>query len=130
MSNLMTMAGSSLKGKKTLWEKEKLLIMSNFSFSHSVFKRPVLQTRKNLGLFGKVLRHLTFMRLKAKFSIIWTVNHDQTVKMCSLISIHGAPKCSNDSFTKCPCYRRLLLHALFHRGFIHYQTTKFKTGPN
>ena len=22
---------------KTLWEKEKLLIMSNFSFSHSVF---------------------------------------------------------------------------------------------
>ena len=26
--------------------------MSNFSFSHSVFKRLVLQTRKNQGLFG------------------------------------------------------------------------------
>ena len=37
----------------TLWEKEKLLIMSNFSFSHSVFKRLVLQTGKNLGLLGK-----------------------------------------------------------------------------
>ena len=24
---------------KTLWEKEKLLVMSNFSFSHSVFLR-------------------------------------------------------------------------------------------
>ena len=32
---------------------EKLLVMSNFSFSHSVFKRLVLQTRKNQGLFGK-----------------------------------------------------------------------------
>ena len=29
--------------------------MSNFSFSHSVFKRLVLQTRKNQGLFGKGL---------------------------------------------------------------------------
>ena len=29
---------------------------SNFSFSHSVFKRLVLQTRKNQGLFGKGLR--------------------------------------------------------------------------
>ena len=28
---------------------------SNFSFSHSVFKRLVLQTRKNQGLFGKGL---------------------------------------------------------------------------
>ena len=27
--------------------------MSNFSFSYSVFKRLVLQTRKNQGLFGK-----------------------------------------------------------------------------
>ena len=33
--------------KKKLWEKEKLLYTRNFSFSHSVFKRYVLQTRKN-----------------------------------------------------------------------------------
>ena len=29
--------------------------MSNFSFSHSVYKRLVQQTRKNKGLFGKGL---------------------------------------------------------------------------
>ena len=29
----------------------------NFSFSNSVFKRLVLQTCKNKGLFGKVLKH-------------------------------------------------------------------------
>ena len=46
---------SSLKGQKTLWEKEKLLVMSNFSFSHHVFKGLVLQTHKNQGLFGKGL---------------------------------------------------------------------------
>ena len=47
------MGKSSPKGLKTLWEKEKLLVMSNFSFSHSVFKRLLLQRRKNQGLFGK-----------------------------------------------------------------------------
>ena len=46
---------SSLNGWKTLWEKEKLLVTSNFSFFHSVFKRLVLQTGKNQGLFGKWL---------------------------------------------------------------------------
>ena len=51
----MRMAESFQKGYKTLWEKEKLLIMSNFSISCSVFKRLVLQTGKNQGLFGKGL---------------------------------------------------------------------------
>ena len=50
------MAESSQKGYKTLWENDKLLVTSNLSFSHSVFKRLLLQTRKNQGLFGKELR--------------------------------------------------------------------------
>ena len=54
--NLMKMAENSPNGLKTLGEKEKLLIMSIFSFSHGVFKRLILQTRKNLGLFGKSLK--------------------------------------------------------------------------
>ena len=41
------------------WEKEKLLVMNNFSFFHIVFKRLVLQTRKNQGLFGKDFMHYT-----------------------------------------------------------------------
>ena len=45
-------------GRKTLWGKEKLMVSSNFSFSHSVFKWRVLHTRKNQGLFGKVLNIL------------------------------------------------------------------------
>ena len=35
--------------EKTLWEKEKLLVTSNFSFSNKVFKRLVRQTRVCLG---------------------------------------------------------------------------------
>ena len=35
--------------------KETLLVTSNFSFSHSVYKRHILQTLKNQGLFGKGL---------------------------------------------------------------------------
>ena len=42
--------------KKTLRKNEKLLVKSYFSFPHSVFKRLVLQTRKNQGSFGKGLR--------------------------------------------------------------------------
>ena len=53
------MAESSLIGYKTMWEKEKLLVTSNFSFSSSVFKRLVQQTRKDKGLFGKGLTPLT-----------------------------------------------------------------------
>ena len=40
---------------KTLWEKEKLLVMSNFSFFHSVFKRLVSQGRQKVSLCGNVL---------------------------------------------------------------------------
>ena len=46
------MGESSLNGEKTLWEKEKLLVKSNSSFSYGVFKRLVVQTRKTQGLFG------------------------------------------------------------------------------
>ena len=48
---------------KTWWEKEKLLIMSNFSFSHNVFKKCVLQTRKSKGLFEKGLHALSSLTL-------------------------------------------------------------------
>ena len=44
---------------------EKLLITSSFFFSHSVFKRLILQTCKNKGLFGKELRR--FLGLICQF---------------------------------------------------------------
>ena len=58
LSNFLKMAESSPNRLKTLWEKEKLLVTSNFSFSLSVLKRLVLQTSKNQGLFRKELMHL------------------------------------------------------------------------
>ena len=53
--NLLKMVETSPNGQKTQWEKEKLLLISNFSFSHSVFKSLLLQTGKNQGFFGKGL---------------------------------------------------------------------------
>ena len=41
--------------------------MSNFSYSHSVFKRLLLQTRKIQGLFGKGLKEIFFERPFSKF---------------------------------------------------------------
>ena len=62
ISSSMKMAEGSPKGQKTLWEREKLLIMSNFSFFNSVFKRLVPQTHKNKGLFGKGLKMYICMK--------------------------------------------------------------------
>ena len=62
------MAESCQNGQKTLWEKEKLLVTSDFSFSNSVFKRLVLQTHKNQGLFGKGLNNYM------KMSFLYTVH--------------------------------------------------------
>ena len=39
-----------------MWEKEKLLVTSNFSFFHSVLKSLIMQTSKNEGLFRKGLK--------------------------------------------------------------------------
>ena len=52
----MKIAESYPKRAENAVEKEKLLVTSNFSFFHSVFKRLVLQTHKYMGLFGKGLR--------------------------------------------------------------------------
>ena len=52
ISDLMKMAESFQTLYKTLLEKEKIAF---FSFSSSVFRRLVMQTRKNQGLFGKGL---------------------------------------------------------------------------
>ena len=63
ISNLMKMVERIPKVQKTLLEKEELLVMSNFSFSHSVLKILLLQTRKNQGLFGKGLKLLRMFAL-------------------------------------------------------------------
>ena len=47
------------KRKKTLWEKEKLLVTSHFSFSSSVFKGFVLQTSKKHGLVWEGVMQVT-----------------------------------------------------------------------
>ena len=41
--------------QKTLWEKEKLLVTSNFSFSHNVFKSCLLLIPQNEHLWSKGL---------------------------------------------------------------------------
>ena len=53
------MKGSYPNSQKTLWEKEKLLVTSNFSFSHSVFKRLVSQGSQKVSLCGIGLILLT-----------------------------------------------------------------------
>ena len=57
-------------GKGKIARYEQLLIMSNISFSPSVFERPILQTRKNQGLFGKGLNgHLAAWNLHIDLKI-------------------------------------------------------------
>ena len=80
----MKMPESSPNGWNTLWEKEKLLIMSNFSFSHSVFKRLVLHTRKNQGLFGKGLTKAIDDTLNLSSVNAFNIDHS---KFCCALNI-------------------------------------------
>ena len=64
------MAEWSLNELNTLCEKEKLLVTSNFSFSHSAFKRLVLQTHENQGLFGKGLNGFILCVIKSRISFL------------------------------------------------------------
>ena len=52
---------------KTLWKKEKMLVMSNF-FSHSVFKRLVSQGRQKVSLCGNGLKE-KIIKIKPTFGI-------------------------------------------------------------
>ena len=45
------------KRVETLWVKKKLLVTSNFSFTHSVFKRLVSQRRQKVSLCGNWLSY-------------------------------------------------------------------------
>ena len=47
---------------KTLWEKEKLLITSNFSFSHNVFKSSLVLMRQNEYLWSNGLTNNKTLR--------------------------------------------------------------------
>ena len=49
-----------LIGEKTLWEKEKLLVTSNFFFSHNVFKSCLLFIRQNEYLWSKGLKRKAY----------------------------------------------------------------------
>ena len=71
------MAESYQNGQKNLWEKEKLLVTSNFSFSHGVFKALVLLTGKNQGLFGKGLKRYILILYH---SIMYFNNQDEDFK--------------------------------------------------
>ena len=46
--------------QKTLWEKEKLLVTSNFSFSHNVFKSCLVLMCQNENLWSKGLTSILF----------------------------------------------------------------------
>ena len=79
ISYVMKMAESSPNGQKTLREKEKLLVTNNFSFFHSVFKRLILQTRKNQGLSGKGLINLVLASCSPDDHVLQVIDFQQTV---------------------------------------------------
>ena len=63
--------------EKTLWEKEKLLVTSNFSFSHSVFEKIISKGHQKLSLCGNGLN--AFQNV-CKIVSIWT-----SVTFCGLV---------------------------------------------
>ena len=72
---------------------EKLVVMGNFAFSHSAFKRFVLQTCKNKGLFGKGLKPIHCFLQLSMFEKI----KDQTTCLLQYKSLTTLQRLSNES---------------------------------
>ena len=77
------MTESSPKGLKTLWEKEKLLVTSNFSFSHSVFKRHV-KTRTCLGM----VNYAIFLRDVQVVGLNMSSTKEIDLRKCDVMFTH------------------------------------------
>ena len=63
------------KELKTLWQREKLLVLSNFSFCHDVFKSRQMQGRQKASICGKGLSWRNF-----KFIAGLTLFHIQQIR--------------------------------------------------
>ena len=59
------------------WEKEKLLVMSNFSFSRSVFERLVSHERQKVSLSGNGLKHKFFGGNGQLYHTVQSCNHNK-----------------------------------------------------
>ena len=90
-----------------LWEKEKLLVTGNFSFSHSVFKRLVLQTLKNQGLFRKGSKDFKFKDQFCYFCVFLTFRNN------------GFPQ---HEFKQCTCSSRISFKGIKKKREIRNQT--------
>ena len=58
MENLYNCRYNYWEKLKAFWQKEKLLVLGNFSFCHDVFKSRLLQMRLNVSIGEKGLNTL------------------------------------------------------------------------
>ena len=110
---LMKMAEISSKGQKTLWEEEKLFITSKFSFSHSVFKRLVLKTHKNMLVWENVIT-----------SSKQTNTHRRRTKR------FYTPPCQEEGFTSIEGNGNNVGKMHFNFSTLFHMSTLSKTEPN
>ena len=97
-------------GYKILWEKEKSLVTSNFSFSHSVFKRFVSRRRQKVSLCGNGLSEV--QEIPVSFELFTTQSRlSTTLRKRPFENIVGrGEKAGNQHFL------------LFAQCFLPYQT--------
>ena len=70
MENLYKCRHNYSKKLYTLWQKEKLLVLSNFSFCYIVFKSRLLQMRQNASTCGKFTREDCWNK---KVFLLWSL---------------------------------------------------------
>ena len=123
--------------------------MSNFFFSHSVFKKLVPQTRKNQGLFGKGLKSVSSKRLSNQC----TKNHllvlhtESEHSFCNFLSIFfffsqelsfiyfGSLEERHESLSLARCLLKVLVSASSHHCarmscfFVQYILSQNKKYP-
>ena len=79
MENIYKWNQKYWKELKTFWQNDKLLILSNFPFSHNVIKIRQLQMRQNASSSGKrVIEQYIYMSRSARKQTLWAMRKVST----------------------------------------------------
>ena len=124
ISNLMKVTESSPNGKKTLWEKEKLIVRSNFSFFQCFQKTYIADTYKpglvweRINAFAKKYQPMLAWAVCAgwygrkPFGIVKFSECQRMILYFVSFLAHLSTTCSIGSFSITVCQLCIVWHAL------------------
>ena len=116
-------------GNKFL-KRKLMLVMSNFSFSHSVFKRRVRQTHKNQGLYGKGLSTISICERANTCKGVTPITHNTQVRYVKKVENSSIDLLRGQNSWSKSCKFHCFINFADKKGFQNTVKQCFKRGSD